>query len=103
MSGLKENIVYAILFNGSSKNYSLNIITSTLELAFEYICKEEKAMFNSTKSYKLIQLNNQNEINFDYNDKCVNICYVSSGDYSNLNIWNRIDISQFIIVPMKVH
>ena len=46
---------------------------------------------------------NQNEINFDYNDKCVNVCYVSSGDYSNLNIWNRLDISQYIIVPMKVY
>lgn len=103
MTELKGNYVYAILFNCSHKDYSLVIIMSTLDRAFRYICKEENATFGSTKEIKMLRVNNQNDINFDYNDKYTIVCYVSSGEYSNLNIWNRIDISQFIIVPMKVH
>lgn len=103
MSELKGKYVYAILFNCSNKDYSLVIIMSNLESAFRYICKEEKAMFDSTKEIKMLRVNNQNDINFDYHDKYTIVCYVSSGEYSNLDIWNRMDISQFIIVPMKVN
>jgi hypothetical protein len=103
MPGLKGNYVYAILFNHSDKDYSLIVIMSTLETAFQYICKEEKATFASTKEIRLVCVNNKNDIDFDYYDNYIMVCYVCSGEYSELDIWNRMDISQFIIVPMKVH
>ena len=103
MAGLKGNIVYVIMFNYSNKDYSVTTIMSSIDSAFEYICREEKAMFDANKTYKLLRINNQDDMNFDYNDKVINICYVSLGDYSNLYTWDRLDISQFIIVPMKVH
>ena len=102
MKELKGKNVYTIMFNYCEKDYSLINIMSSLDSAFNYICKAEKAMFNCSKEYKLLRVDNQNDLNFDYQDKYVNICFVSIDDYNAIDIWDRMDISQFIIIPMKI-
>jgi hypothetical protein len=91
------------MFNFNNNEYALMNIMHSLNRAFNYICREEKSIFNAPVEYKLLTVYKPLDIEFEYQTKYVHICFVESTDYLKLNIWNRIDISQFIIVPMIIN
>ena len=102
MSEIKENNVYMVLFNYSEKDFSVIKIMDSLEKAFNYICLQEKAKHNHLKGgCKLVEINKKDDINFPYQEHHLNICFVKT-KYHNLDIYDKSDISQYIIVPVKV-
>ena len=50
----------------------------------------------------MVTLNKKDDIDFPYQEHRINVIYVKTGKYLHLDIFNRIDISQYIIVPMEI-
>jgi len=103
MSEIRGKTVYAVMFNYNRNEFALTNVMHSLNRAFNYICREEKAIFDSRVEYKLHTIKHPSELPVETQEKCTYICFVDSSDYLKLDIWNRIDFSQFIIVPMIVN
>jgi len=103
MSELKISTVYMVLYNYSDKDYSVVKIMESLEKAFEYICLQEQNGYLISKHCRLIEVKDKHQVDFPYDDDCVNVCYVTTGKYTKLDIYNREDTSQYVIVPMIVN
>lgn len=102
MSDLKGNTVYMIIYNYNDKYYSVIKIMDTLEKAFNYICLQEQNGYLISKKCKLIEVKDKYQIDYPYDDDYINVCYVTSGKYTKLDIYYREDTSQYVIVPMEI-
>jgi hypothetical protein len=102
MSQLKGNTVYMIIYNYNDKDYSVIKIMDSLEKAFDYICSQEQNGYLISKYCKLIEVKDKYQVDFPYDDDCVNVCYVTTCKYTKLEIYNRADTSQYVIVPMDI-
>ena len=104
MTELTGNTVFMILFNYSDRDYSVIKIMNTLDKAYKYICQRENEQehYNTKGGYTMVTLNKKDDIDFPYQEHRINVIYVKTGKYLQLDIFNRIDISQYIIVPMEI-
>jgi hypothetical protein len=103
MSEKKDCCVYMVLYNYNEGDFTLVKIMSTLEKAFKYICLQEEDKHNHLKGgCKMIDINKKDDINFPYQQYHLNVCFIKLKKYHNLDIYDRQDISQYIIVSMDI-
>lgn len=103
MSQVEENKVFMVLFNYNERDFSVVKIFSSLEKAYKYICLQQHSAFNKYKKMNMVEINDPKNLTYSSENDCMNICYVKTGKYLHLDIYDRSDTSEYIIVPMDVN
>jgi hypothetical protein len=104
MTDLIGKNVYMVLYNYIDNDYSVVKIINNLDLAFNHICQLENATYgNKKKNIRMVEITNQHDIikNNNNNNDLLSVCYMT-GKYQQLSLEENENISQYIIVPMKI-
>jgi hypothetical protein len=100
MSSIKGKTVYLILYNYSDFDYSIVKIMEKIDEAYEYICSHEG---NISDKFKLLHVENINQLKQNFVDEHLNICYITSGKYNKFDLCNYCQVSSYAIIPMKIN
>lgn len=104
MSELKDKTIYIILYNYSDVDYSIIKVMEKLSDAYEYICSRESTNYDIHEHFKLIEVNNIDDLYNKCVDKFLNICYIKNGQYNKFDLYNfnHCFVSNYAIIPMKI-
>jgi hypothetical protein len=96
---MKGEVVYLIVYNYYDFDYSIIKVMEKLDEAYEYICDKEKYNHDA---FKMIHVNNKEDITKNYVDGYINICCIMSKKYYAFDLCNYCNLSNYAIVPMKI-
>ena len=103
MTELIGKNVYMVLYNYIDNDYSVIKIINNIDAAFNHICQLENATYaNKKKNIRMVEISNQNDIvKNNNNNELLSVCYMTC-KYQQLSLEEYENISQYIIVPMKI-
>jgi hypothetical protein len=102
MSQLKGKTVYMIMYNYADCDYSVIKIMENLDDAFKYICDQETNMEDLFDLLDLLEVNHKSELLQKSIEDDFHVCYIKSGNYSNFDLCNFENLSNYVIVPMVI-
>ena len=98
--------VYMVLYNYSDCDFSVVKIMANKEDAFAYIYRQELKCHGNSQPICLTDVTKAEELKAldqkAYEDDCLHICCIMSGNCNKFNLCNYDTISSYAIVPMKV-
>lgn len=103
MESNNKNKTYMVLYNYNDRDYSVVKLFYSLENAYNYICLQEDKELNGYKKCKMVVLNEPKKYNeYTADTDIISVCYIKTGKYLHLDIYNLSYTSSYIIVPMEI-